>query len=128
MSLHRARHRKARHYRELDGRGRRCRLVVFGVETGGRWSAEAATFVRLLARSKARSVPRVLRKSAQLSWSTCWTAILSVAAQRDFAALLLQLPMAPHACVDGDAPPLGDVLGAERRLAAPYESRLPARG
>ena len=31
------------------GRASRCRLVVLGIEVGGRWSAEAASFVRLLA-------------------------------------------------------------------------------
>ena len=30
-------------------RARSCRLVVFGIETGGRWSQETASFIRLLA-------------------------------------------------------------------------------
>ena len=30
------------------GRASRCRLIVLGIEVGGRWSAEAANFVRLL--------------------------------------------------------------------------------
>ena len=32
----------------------RCQLVVVGVETGGRWSPEAVTFVEGLAASRAR--------------------------------------------------------------------------
>ena len=36
----------------------RCRLVVLGLEVGGRWSAEAATFIRLLARAQARRSQR----------------------------------------------------------------------
>ena len=37
---------------------RKRRQVVFGVEVGGRWSEEAATFVRLLARARAVSACR----------------------------------------------------------------------
>ena len=49
LALDQAAQRKRRHtYPELE-RARRCRLVVFGVEVGGRWSREAAQFVRLLA-------------------------------------------------------------------------------
>ena len=38
----------------------RCRLVVFGLEVGGRWDSEAATFVRLLAPARAAGVPAAL--------------------------------------------------------------------
>ena len=38
-----------------------CRLVVLALEVGGRWSSEAAPFVRLFARCRARAVPRPLR-------------------------------------------------------------------
>ena len=49
----RAERRKRREtYPELL-RSRRCRLVVLGIETGGRWSDKAASFVRLLARAMA---------------------------------------------------------------------------
>ena len=47
-ALHIARRAKARTYPELTGAGR-ARLVVLGVEVGGRWSEEAVTFIRLLA-------------------------------------------------------------------------------
>ena len=47
-ALRDARRNKERTYPELL-RDRRCRLVVFGIEVGGRWSDEAATFLRLLA-------------------------------------------------------------------------------
>ena len=47
-------------YPELDC-GRRCRLVVFGLEVGGRWDAEAASFLRLLARARASATPAALR-------------------------------------------------------------------
>ena len=39
----------------------RCRLVVLGIETGGWWCPEAATFFRLLARCRARSAPPPLQ-------------------------------------------------------------------
>ena len=44
--------------------GDRCRLVVVGMETGGRWSTEALLFVEMLAAARAREAPRVLRRSA----------------------------------------------------------------
>ena len=60
-----ARRRKERAYPELL-RSDRCRLVVLAVEVGGRWSEEAASFVRALARAKAREAPARLRASAFL--------------------------------------------------------------
>ena len=47
-------------YRELLA-GDRCRLVVVGIETGGRWSSEAAEFVDKMAGARARKAPPVLR-------------------------------------------------------------------
>ena len=47
--------------------GNRCHLVVVGMETGGRWSTEATTFVDLLAAGRAREVPHVLRRSTHLA-------------------------------------------------------------
>ena len=40
-------------------RARRCRLVVVGVEGGGRFSTEAATWLRLLARHRASAAPQL---------------------------------------------------------------------
>ena len=63
-SLARAAQRKRRHtYPELlrARRCRRCRLVVFGIKTGGRWSEEPATFLRLLAPARAASAPAAVR-------------------------------------------------------------------
>ena len=72
-------------YPELD-HCRRCRLVVFGLEVGGRWAEEAATFIRLLARARAASAPAAVRNSAQAAWVLCWSGLISVAAQRTLAA------------------------------------------
>jgi len=38
-------------------RSRRCKLVVVGLEVGGGWSREAASFTTLLAQHKARQTP-----------------------------------------------------------------------
>ncbi|CAK8990588.1 Retrotransposable element SLACS 132 kDa protein (ORF2) [Includes: Reverse transcriptase] [Durusdinium trenchii] len=48
-----ARRRKEHTYPELL-RSRRCKLVVLGLEVGGRWSEETASFIKLLAQHKAR--------------------------------------------------------------------------
>ena len=61
---------------EID-RNRRCRLVVFGLEVGGGWAEEAATFVRLLARARAASAPAAVRQAA---WVLRWSGLISVAA------------------------------------------------
>ena len=47
---------KERNYAELV-QARRCRLVAVAIETGGRWSDEAADFVLLLAEGRSREVP-----------------------------------------------------------------------
>ncbi|CAK0793570.1 unnamed protein product, partial [Prorocentrum cordatum] len=112
-----ARGRKEATYPELIG-SRRCRLVVLGLEVGGRWSEEALTFVRLLARTRARSAPQRLRASARAAYLHRWTGLAAVAAQRAFAATLLELP--PHTlAVDGDKPHLADLLADARYTETP---------
>ena len=122
----RARRRKERLYPELAGGSRRARLVVLALEVGGRWSAEAARFIQLLARARARACARVLRRSAQLAWQRRWTGLLGFAAQRAFALTLLELPLGAAGCVDGDTPPLAEVLADCRFSDPPIPSRLPA--
>ena len=116
--------RKEAKYAELL-QSRRCRLVVLGIEIGGRWSDEALEFVRLLAKSKARAYPRLLRKSAQLAWSSRWLGLLAVAAHRAFASTLLELPVDEVGC-DGETPCLEDVLHHDRLSLPPLPSRMPA--
>ena len=53
--------------------GDRCRVVVVGVEIGGRWSNEAMQFITELATSKAREAPPVMRFSTFLAWQRRWT-------------------------------------------------------
>ena len=91
VQLAEARRRKERKYRELL-QERRCRLVVVALEVGGRWGEEAVTFVRLLAKAKARAAPELLRPAVTAAYFHRWTGLLSVAAQRAFAATLLRAP------------------------------------
>ena len=70
-----ARRKRRQTYPEID-RSRRCRLVVFGLEVGGRWAEEAATFVR---------APAAGRNPAH-AWVLRWSGLISVAAQRALVA------------------------------------------
>ena len=74
---------KERTYPELR-QSRRCRLVVLGIECAGRWSAEAASFIRLLARCRARAAAG----RALLQGARCLRA-----AARAFLSSLLGLPL-----------------------------------
>ena len=73
----RARRDKENKYAELL-QGDRCRLVVVGMETGGR---QALQFVEMLAAARAREAPRVLRRSAFLAWtlSVLWQSFRQLA-------------------------------------------------
>ena len=122
VQLLEARRRKEAKYWELL-HSRRCRLVVIALEVGGRWSGEALMFVRLLARTKAWSYPRIMRRSAQLAWSSRWLGLVSVAAQRALARTLLELPV-DEVGADGEDPFLEDVLHEARLSEPPTLSRL----
>ena len=99
---------KERGYPKLT-RATRCRLVVVGLEVGGCWSSEAATFVRLLAQAKARSLPPPSRPFVAAAWGRRWCGLPAFAAQRAFLASLLTLPAGP-ANVDDEAPLLSDLV------------------
>ena len=113
-------------YPELE-RARRCHLVVFGLEVGGRWAPEAATFIRLLARARAAEVPASLRAAARAAWVVRWSGIVAVAAQRAFAASLLELPPGGECSAGGPEPALHELLADARWQATPASSRLPMR-
>ena len=95
---------KERTYPELAQSGR-CRLVVLGVETGGRFSTETTTFLRLVAEARSHDAPPVLRTMARSAWITRWSALLGHAAHQAFAASLLLEDTASTANIDGDPPP-----------------------
>ena len=115
-----ARKAKERAYPELL-RNSRCRLVVLGIEVGGRWSEEAASFITSLARTKTRDTPAPLRHAAATSLISRWTALLTHAAMTAFAASLLFEDPTNHHNLDGEPPSLSDLL------AQLPPSRLPPR-
>ena len=74
-ALRLARRAKERTYPELLGHGR-SRLVVLGLEIGGRWSRESTTFIKLLAKHRAAASPPNLRNAATVAWTSRWTALI----------------------------------------------------
>ena len=123
-ALDSARRRKERTYPELQA-SRRCRLVVLGLEVGGRWSAESVNFIWQLARARARRSPEATRAATARAFAWRWTNLVSVAAATAFAASLLELPLSNEACVDGAEPPPGDLLADCSRSEPPPASRFP---
>ena len=88
-ALRDGRRRKDETYPELL-RSRRCKWVVLGLEVGGRWSQEAASFITLLAQHKARQAPPILQHSITTALIARWSALLTHAAQQTFAASLVE--------------------------------------
>ena len=107
-----ARRKRFQTYPELES-ARRCRLVVVGIQVGGRFGAEAVQFLRLLARHRAASVPAHMQPAAVSSWVARWSGMLAVAAQRAYAATLLELPPAAE-LGEGPMPDLHEVLADAR--------------
>ena len=106
-----ARRDKERKYTELL-QNDRCQLVAVGVETGGRWSPEAVTFVECLAASRARKAPVALRSSSFLAWRRRWSRMLSVSCCRAFCGSLISTSEDPMRGTDGAVPDLADLFSA----------------
>ena len=123
-ALHDARRSKERTYPELLN-NRRCRLVVLGIEVGGRWSNEASNFICMLAKARARSSPPSLQAATSAALVSRWSALLTHAAATSFAASLLFEDLSPHHNQHGDLPPLGHLLS--HTTPPVLASRLPAR-
>ena len=121
-ALRDARRNKERTYPELL-RDRRCRLVVFGIEIGGRRSDEAATFLRLLAHTKARQAPALLRHSLTNALIHRWSAMLTHA-MHAFAASLLDQDLSGCHNLEGNTPSISEIL--DEVPTPPRYSRLPA--
>ena len=85
-------------------------------------------FLRSLARARARTVPRWLREATAQASAYRWSGLLAVAAQRAFAASLLELPLRPEASFEGAGPCLSDLLADARWESEVVASRLPLRG
>ena len=95
-----ARRRKERTYPELVRPGQRAKLVVLAGEVAGQWSDQTASFLRQLARARARS---------EQAWRLRWGSLLACAAARAFACSLLEKRVSGG--VDGDTPSVHEVLG-----------------
>ena len=117
-ALRDARRNKERTYPELL-RDRRCRLVVVGIEVGGRWS-----FLRLLAHTKARQAPALLRHSLTNALVHRWSAMLTHAAMHAFAASLLDQDLSGCHNLEGNAPSISEILA--EATSPPHYGRLPA--
>ena len=98
-----ARRDKETTYPEL--RAGRCKLVVLGIETGGRWAEEA------------REVPAYMARCVSLAWERRWTRLLSTVCATSFAASLVKpVAQCDTVCCSGGATPfLADLLGQDPR-------------
>ena len=115
-ALAQARRSKERTYPELVN-AQRCRLIVLAIEIGGRFSSVAATFLRLLARARARAAPATLQQTAAPALVSRWSALPAHAAHHAFAASL-DMDVHTDTCPpDGDAPPISEVPADASRLA-----------
>ena len=81
----------------------RARLVVLGVEVGGRWSQET---VSQLARAKARGETNLMRRRAEQAWRLRWGSILACAVARTVASTMfecvaLMVTLLPHRMSSG---------------------------
>ena len=111
-ALDQARRTKERTHPELTGEHGRARLVVLACETGGRWSEEAQSFLRHLARARARSEPRGMRLAARRAWLRRWCTALACCAAQAFASSLLERRGGLGA--DGEIPSTSDVIWGDR--------------
>ena len=110
-ALRDGRRRKHETYPELF-RSRRCNLVVLGLEVGGKWSQEAASFITLLAQHEARQAPPILQHSITTALIARWSSLLTHAAQQTFAASLVDTPqtLANHTNTEGNEPTFSQLV------------------
>ena len=127
IALHVGRKRKEATYPELIGRNGRARLIVIGLEVGGRWSNEAVHFVRQLAIAKSQDVVPRLQLSSKLAWQRRWSMMRSVAAQRAIAESSFECPKIQ--AFNGDVPSVHAVLSDDKYqsvsgIAIPAEANV----
>ena len=117
---------KERTYPELP-RNRRCRLVVLGIEVGGRWRNEASSFIRMLAQARARSSPQISAQPRHLLW--CPAGLLSLPMQQPLPSLpvfcLKTLP--PTTTLTEIFQPSANSFPTPAQLCRPVDSQ-PGRG
>ena len=82
--------------------GGRCKVVVVGIETGGRWAEEGVELLRQLSMAKAREVPVYMARSVSLAWERRWTRMLSTVCATSFATSLVEpVAQCDTACCTG---------------------------
>ena len=91
-------------------------MVVVAIETGGRWSDEAADFVWQMAQAKSREVPSFMNRSVALVWERRRTRVLSTVCAVSSAASLMEPCESDAWCnTDGEALSLAEVLSLDLR-------------
>ena len=103
------------------------KFIVLPCEVGGRWGEEWIDLIPKLAQAKARSAPKLLRRSAEFAWTRRWWDMLAVAAQGAFAGTLVGDDV-EQGLRDGFPPPHSSVMSDSRYASGPANSRLPSRG
>ena len=103
------------------------KFIVLPCEVGGRWGDAWLDLISNLAKAKARSAPRLLRRSAEFAWSRRWWDMLAAAAQGAFAGSLVCDDVLGD-IRDGHAPPHSSVLSDSRYTDPLGPSRLPLWG
>lgn len=84
--LHSTKHAGAKNTPTELTRGGRCRLLVLGIELGGRFSHKAACFRRALAQARGRPAPSHIRATTALVGR--WSALLADASHTFFCSKL----------------------------------------
>ena len=84
---------KHRAYPELR-RGGPQRLLVLGAETGGRWSRDCFSLMRILLTARSRRTPSLVRRAMCSGWQRRWWALLACAVQRAVAMSATSAPWA----------------------------------
>ena len=92
-ALEAAERRKHRAYPELL-RGGPQRLLVLGAETGGRWSRDCFSLMRILLTARSRRTPSLVRRAMCSGWQRRWWALLACAVQRAVAMSATSAPWA----------------------------------
>ena len=123
VALSEARKDKERRYPEFAN-ATRCRLVVVGMEVGGRWSAEAAQFLEQLAWQKARDTQPALQRATALGWLKRWAELVSVSAMKAVADTLLHGSAQYTTVQDTGIPDVSKLLDDVRYSVGPEVSRL----
>ena len=99
-----------------------ARRVVLALEVGGRWSSQDVSCIRFLPRACARNGPASSRENSLSAYTQQWSALLSFAVARSFAASILSLlSPAPPPWKQIRPPPLSDLLADAR---PPFASRM----